>query len=469
MQGMALLKSSFLRRIGEVLNRPVHSGMGGMGGWGNFGFSRGGYDYKAEAGPLYESSIPLACLKWEQRASIEAEVCAQKRNESGDWENDNRAPILDLLFNPNPHFDIHQLLDALRFDYHLAGNSYLYKARSGSGKVVQLWWIPSGMIEPRWEETGTEFISCYEYSVNGRIYAIPVADIIHFRNGIDPRSHGRKGLSDFAAVLREVCTDNESAVIAATLCRNMGIPGVIIAPKSTQGIDTQLTKEQRNQFKEMWQESFTGERRGEPFVQSIPVDITMPGFSPQQMLMDKMRAIPEMRITAAFGIPASVLGLMAGVENSKTKGGRGDEREQAYESCIIPTLYTLARTLTRQLMSEFDDVKTARIWFDLSDVRVLQQDEDALFKRMDSAWKNGWLKRSEVREKTGYESTPEDEIYCVKDKPLAKDVSGNSPAISSNQVADETTAAQTDATAAELKALRASVAVNWNKAVKADV
>jgi len=455
MQGM-----NFLQRIGKILSRPEHDASGGLGGWGWGSFWRGGYSYKAEAGPLWESSIPLACLKWEQRASVEAEIITQRKNDKGKWENDDTSPLLDLLANPNPHYDFHQLLDAIRFDYHLDGNAYIYKARSGSGQVAQLWWIPCRMIEPRWQEDGTEFISCYEYNVNGKIYAIPVEDIIHIRNGIDPRSRGRKGLSDFAAVLREVCSDNEAATYAAALLRNFAIPGVVIAPKPGKDGDAEMTREQRRRFKEMWQECFTGERRGEPFIQSIPIDVTMPGFSPQQLILDKIRKIPEERISAAFGIPAVVLGLGAGLEASTAKASHADAREQAYESCIIPTLYAIGRAMTRQLMNEFADIKTNRIWFDLSQVRVLQQDEGELYKRLSMAWKDGWLKRSEVRTAAGFESDKEDEIYNVKDQ-----------ADEEESVSRETDpdAPPDDEPEEDMKALRRRIGRSWAKAVDANV
>jgi HK97 family phage portal protein len=397
----------FLQQIGRLLKQPVHSGFGGRGGWGWLsGFPSGGaFDYKREAGPLWESSIPLMCLKWEQRATVEAELCIQRRDENNNWKVETDHPVLDLISNPNDFFDMHQLLDAVRFDYHLSGNAYLYKARSGSGKVVQLWWLPSWMVEPRWEEDGTSFIDCYEYMVNGVNYAIPVADIIHFKNGIDPRSHGRKGLSDFAATLREVCTDNEAAIFTASLLRNMGIPGVIISPKGTASEVKPLQKHQRMEIKEIWQR-FTGEGRGEPWVQSIPVEVNMPGFSPQQLLIDKVRQIPEQRLCGSFGIPASVLQLGTGLENSNTRAGKGDDREQAYESCVIPTLMVLARTLTRALMSEFDSIKAVRFWFDLSNIKCLMEDTNELLKTLVTACGGPFLTPNEARTKANYKELP---------------------------------------------------------------
>lgn len=397
------LSLNFLQSIGQLLKRPVFSGYGGRGGSGWLsGFpTNGTFDYKREAGPLWDSDIPLKCLKWEQRATVEAELCVQKRDANGDWQMVPSHPVLDVLYNPNDFFDMHQLLDAVRFDYHLAGNAYLQKVRSASGRVIGLCWIPSWMMEPRWEESGASFIDCYEYRVNGQVFALPVEDVIHFRNGLDPRSYGRKGLSDFHAVLREVCTDNEAAVYTAALLRNMGIPGVIISPKGTGTNPGQMTKTQRAEFREIWNESFTGERRGEPFIQSIPVDVTMPGFSPQQLSIDKIRQIPEQRIVGSFGLTLSVLQLSSGLENSNSRANKSDDREQCYESCVIPTTMTLARTLTRALLSEFDDIKTTRVWFDLSEVKCLQEDKQALYEVLVKAAGGPFLTSNEARVQAG--------------------------------------------------------------------
>ena len=390
-----------MQQIGAALTKPRYSGFNGRAGWGQTGFHRGGFDYRREAGPLHESSIPLMCLKWEQRATIEAEICVQARGENNDWEELQNHPLLDLFAAINEDFDLHRLLDAVRFDYHLSGNAYLWKSRSRAGRVVGLQWIPNWMIEPRWEENGAEFISCYEYRVDGASYALPKSDVIHFRNGVDPRSYGRKGLSDFAALLREICTDNEAAVFTASLLRNMGVPGVIISPKGTEANTPELTPDQRNLFKRLWKENFTGDKRGEPFIQSIPVDVTMPGFSPQQMVIDKVRAVPEQRLCGSFGIPASVLQLGTGLENSNTNGNKTDDREQAYESCVIPTLLAVSRQLTQSLIPDFGDPRQLRVWFDLSNVRCLQNDENEEIRTLVLACGGPFLTVNEARQKRG--------------------------------------------------------------------
>jgi HK97 family phage portal protein len=400
--------ANFLTQIGQLMKRPVFSGYGGRAGWGSRGgLPRNGFNYKQEAGPLYESSIPFMCLAWEKRNTVEAELVVQKRDENGAWKNVPAHPLYDLLSEPNPYWDMHELLDCVRFDYHLSGNAYLWKRRSGSGKVVELYWLPSWCTEPRWDESGLSQIDCFEYQVNGVSWAIPVKDVIHFKGVLpDPRSYGRKGLGAFSAVLREVCTDNEAAMFTASMLRNMGVPGVIISPKGTDGNPGEMTDDQRITFKKLWRENFTGENRGEPFVQSIPVDINMPGFSPSQMMVDKIRDIPETRIAGAFGIPLSVLQLSQGLENSNTNANKSDDREQAIESCVVPTLLGLARALSRGLIREIEDPREYRLWFDLSGMRCMQDNENELTKTLVAASGGPILTPNEARARIGKAPQP---------------------------------------------------------------
>ncbi|RYG60348.1 hypothetical protein EON80_24820, partial [bacterium] len=65
----------FLQRVGQALTRPVFSGTGGasaLGGWNSNAIGQliglEMVDADNAVGELWKSSIPLSCLKWEQRA-----------------------------------------------------------------------------------------------------------------------------------------------------------------------------------------------------------------------------------------------------------------------------------------------------------------------------------------------------------------------------------------------------------------
>ena len=116
------------------------------------------------------------------------------------------------------------MLMALIVDYVTAGNAYWLKIRSRTGRVVQLWWAPQSLIEPRWPTDGSRFISHYDYRAGAMPVRISPEDIIHFRFGLDP-ANPRKGLSPLASVLREIFTDDEAGPLQRLAAQESGSAG----------------------------------------------------------------------------------------------------------------------------------------------------------------------------------------------------------------------------------------------------
>jgi hypothetical protein len=127
------------------------------------------------------------------------------------------------------------------------------------------------------------------------------------------------------------------------------------------------------------------------------------GFSPEQLILRELRRIPEERVTAVLGVPAIVAGLGAGLDRS-TFTNMSEAREAAYESGIIPMQRILAEDIRFQLLTEFErDPFEWRFGFDLTKVRVLQEDLYRLAQRLDLAVRGGWALVSEARRPMGLE------------------------------------------------------------------
>ncbi len=326
----------------------------------------------------YQSSIIMACVGWIQRTYPEAPVTVQKRGTDEEWVSVPDSPVVGLLDNPNPYYDGLLLQSAFIADLVVSGNAYLLKVRSGAGRPVQLWWTPSTLIEPKWPSNGSEFLSHYDYTPGGSTVKLDPKDVVHFRLGIDP-DNLRKGRSPLQALMREVFTDDEAANMTATLLRNMGVPGLLISPDK----DSSVSPQDADAVKAYVKERTTGDRRGEPLIIGAPTHVEQFGFNPQQMDMKSLRRIPEERISACLGIPAVVAGLGAGLDRS-TYSNMAEAREMAYESGIIPLQRIVASQTKHQLLSEYvDDAELVnwRIAYDLSEIRVLQEDEDKLSTR----------------------------------------------------------------------------------------
>jgi phage portal protein BeeE len=225
-------KPGFLTRIKAALTSFRHPSSGSHSHWegGFFSLPGSSYDYERAAGDLWANSIVAASCKWAARTFPEASFRVERRRGAG-WEADDSHDLPKLVDRPNMHYSGRTLWAATLLSMMVDGNAYWLKVRSMSGNVVELWYLPHFLVEPRWPRDGSEFISVYEYKSGGSGGSqwLDPADVVHFRDGLDP-NNTRKGLSPLAAQIREVCVDNEAATFSAAILRNSGIVGATITP-----------------------------------------------------------------------------------------------------------------------------------------------------------------------------------------------------------------------------------------------
>jgi HK97 family phage portal protein len=407
------VKRTFWGRLKQAAMR--FSGYGGQTSGGYYGQSFGWmwpylpgsrYDYVREAGNLWLNSAVMATVGWIQRNFIEAEMAVCTKDENGNEAYALDHPLIELLTNPNPAYTGIDLWYGTVLSWNVNGNAYWIKARDngGQGRTRQLWWVPHWNIVPQWDAEGTQFVSHYLYHVNGQDFRLPVEDVVHFRQGMDPLNQ-RLGFTPLAACLREVCTDNEINNYAASLMRNMGVPGLVVTPKTDTAI---IPFGEEQNIRARLESHFTGDERGKPMVHTIPLDITMPGFNPDQMAIEVMRKVPEERIAAALGIPAGVVGLGAGLDRN-TFNNQKEARQAAYENNLIPTHRIFAATLNRAFAEDLSPGEYC-CW-DYRKVRVLQPDEDDKAERLGKLFKNGLIRRGEGRAAMGFQKAPGDDVF----------------------------------------------------------
>jgi HK97 family phage portal protein len=363
-------------------------------------------DYLSKVGDGTGSSTVAAPLMWIARTFPEAPPSLWQEMENGQEEQVRQHDMLRLLARPNAYYTGPILWMATTMDWNVDGNAYWLKLRDQDGIVRQLWWVPHWMIEPKGDES--TFIDHYEYTPGTEKLRIEKEDVVHFRNGLDSED-SKLGSSPLKSVLREVFTDDEAAAFTASLLGNMGVPGLVVAPGPGVTIDPQTALDVKKDVSE----KFSGDRRGEAIVMTGPTEIHQFGFSPEQLVLKDLRRIPEERVTAVLGVPAIVAGLGAGLDRS-TFTNMGEARAAAYESGLIPMQRILAEDIRFQLLNEFEeDPFLWRFGFDLTKVRVLQEDLYRQAQRHDLAFRGGWEMRSEARRAMGLEvdSSRDDVFY----------------------------------------------------------
>lgn len=378
-----------------------------------------------------DSNVIMSPVSWIMRTFTEAEPIVQGKRE-GAWRRVDEHPLETLLARPNPFYDGDACTKALVISYCLDGNAYKIKIRNPFGEVIQLWYAPHWMIEPKWPDDNSEFISHYEYSPgNGEKINLSTRDVVHIRFGLDPRNP-RKGFSPLRPLLREIFTDEEASNFAAAVLRNQGFPGLLISPKdTTRGHTTEQAKELKAKF----QSHFTGDRRGEPFVATQPTDIKSFGFDAQQINLTGLRDISEERVCAMLGLPAAVVGFGAGLQQTKVGATMRELVRLARVNVVNPMARSFGKTLTIQLLPDFaSQLKRFRVRYDMSEVSVFQEDETETQERIIAAVQGGIMRVDKAQEAIGLDVDESQKIYLRDSSKLAVPANRQLPSPPANRL-----------------------------------
>jgi phage portal protein BeeE len=362
-----------------------------------------GINYKAEVGNLDTSSLVMAVVHWKATQLPEAQPVVQyPSGENNAYEIQWGHEVSALIRRPNPFTTWAEDCFLLALSLSIGGNFYWYKRRDTSGRLIELWLLPWFMVKERWPGDGgspavpttgpnkaeNDYLSHYQYNQPGRTPVLyKQSDIIHLKRGKDA-NNPRRGIGEFDSVIREIYGDNKAAAFTATILRNLGIIVPMLAPK---GDGVTINETQALALKEKWVQQTTGDNVGLPVVAALPVEPVKFGYSPEELDLKELRKVPESRVAAVTGIPAALLQFLVGLENGTSYAAYREARQQGYESCIIPLQAMIAEQLTWQLLPELDQTAGARITFDVSGVRVLQEDRDALYGRMTRALASGGI------------------------------------------------------------------------------
>ncbi|MDI9639712.1 phage portal protein [Kamptonema cortianum] len=387
------MKISFLRSLA----RKSFSWFGGDGSLGAVS------DWRPLALPPKEAdassnSVVMASVFWAMRNAGQAVPVVQCMGDSG-WVTEVRHPLTELMRLPQSQIHADErsrmtgrrLLAAIVYSRMLDGNAYLLKVRNRSGRLIGLDWIPHGSIEPVAKTGSPGVIDHYVVKGKDKDSIYEPNDIIHDTDGIDPDCPV-KGLSRLKSVMRHIMTDNQIAAYSQAILKNP-VPSLLITAKNE---GQKLTQDDADYLAGKMTEVARGDRAGSVIVPTFPADVTPIGYKPDDLTIESLNKLPEQRITAVFGIPAMVLGLGGGLDRS-TYSNIKEAREAATEEFLVPLWQDIAGTLTEQLLPEFESGEVQRVWFDLSSVGTLQEDREALHRRVREDYKAGLIDRATAR------------------------------------------------------------------------
>jgi len=334
-------------------------------------------DWAVKAGDLWLNGTIAIGLDWIQNALLDAPIRVFRDVVNSEGITD-QVPIppensvyANLLENPNPWYDGSTLWAGTVTSWKTDGNAYWLKWRllgpGSNSPVIGLFYIPHYLIEPARRKPQDGGGLYYRYWVGGVSQEIPYEDVIHFRKGLDPRNT-LKGISPLRANLRSVVATNEVDTYLTGILLNMGIPGAIAAPK---GEGVRVDPDKAELMKEKWA-ALRGDRVGELLVAPVAMEITPAGFNPEQLMLDKIRTVPQETLCAALGLSSMILNLPSGAGN-RTYSNYAEADSQAWLNGIVP----MAKILSRQLKAHAVDLGARPgeyAAFDMTGVIALQGD-----------------------------------------------------------------------------------------------
>lgn len=385
------------------------------------------------------SSLVAAGYTWLGSTLPEPDLQVKKeflRKQGGKKKDDNvieRHPIYELFRRPNPYTSGSTLWKAFAYSWIISGNVYFLKIRNQFGQVIQLWYEPHFNVRARWvndrngeyidasrslsvpaivrNDSSNQFINYYELTRDSQRYRVEPEDIVHFRDGVDPHNR-RYGLSRMTTILREIYGDSAVASYAAKLLAGNGIIPYVVGIDDKDGV---LSQEDLNNIKAKLIEQTTGANAGQGLVLSARASFNRTGLTPQELDLRNSRYMAQEMFAAVTGLPPQVLNFGAGLERS-TYSNMAEADRRAVDSYLQPLWWHIAQELTAQLLPDFDQDSSRFIEFDISEVGVLQEDENAKVERIAKLYESGIIRRAEARTEMNYEADADgaDDVYFVR-------------------------------------------------------
>ncbi|TXH18417.1 MAG: phage portal protein, partial [Hyphomicrobiaceae bacterium] len=263
-------------------------------------------------------------------------------------------------------------------------------------------------------QDGSAFIDYYERTVNGRIERWAPEDVVHFRNLPNP-ANPRLGTAPIKAALLQVFADEEIDAWVASLAKNMGVPGVVIAPGDS---NVMLTPKQADEIKERFERRFTGEGRGGTLVLDFNATLEAFGYNPEQMNFRAVHDHAESRIAGALGVAPAVVFHNVGNEAS-TYNNITTLEKMSWQAGIVPIYENWEDTLDLQLLPDFVERPGERGFyclFNREGIRPLHDDIDQKETRILKRVEAGLMRVDQAQAALGMESDPAAAYYLIPQK-----------------------------------------------------
>lgn len=319
-------------------------------------------------------------------------------------------PLVQMLNNPNPFMSRAQLWGTVVMDKKLAGNAYLVKARAKGfpdSMPIELWRLRPDRVKVLPDPQ--KFIAGYEYRVTGTGESVifQPQDVIHFKTRNPLNDY--YGMPPLMVISQRIDIDHYMRNFLRSFFERGGSgPGSILSVKQ------RLSQEQKDEIRERAKRQFGGNAGFHEWMilDNAETSYTQLGLNRglRDALPKELNDVIESRIAMIFGIPGSILGLLIGYESSSYANKRADW-QVLWDITMAPEMSDLDDVLNLSLTPDFQGID--EVYFDLDDIKALQEDVDKVQERHRKNFQAAGISLEEFRDAIGYDPAKQDGTWYI--------------------------------------------------------
>lgn len=212
---------------------------------------------------------------------------------------------------------------------------------------------------------------------------------------VDPLYFGLKPFSPTMVLSDIIGVDNDTTKLVQNFLKNGAfVSGLLKTEQLIDETDAAFARER-------WQEAHGGaSNAGNVAVVGKGLEFQAAGNTFRDMVFDQVDARSEARICMTYGVKPILISAKVGMDRS-TYSNYEQARKAWYEENVINEWKFLSERVTRDLLPIFDDSPNIVARFDTSEIKALQEDRNAAWKRSDDAYKARVITRDEARKEKG--------------------------------------------------------------------
>lgn len=305
------------------------------------------------------AALAYICIRYRAQKLREAPLMVVEETDEGEeWIQDHE--LNPLLARPNPDYGMARLIEATETYLCLTGRCLWVKNRDRQGRVGSLY--PFSGDEFSIESTPGRLFGRFRV---GKREVKPEDAIYHsYFSPTDPLG----GASPLDAALTHLNIGQQLASRIRKHVMNAMMPGgVYVADKEWRASDDEF-----NRLKAELNLMFQAVNSGRTAIAEGGGKIER-GWSLQELGLGELWREVEATVCGCFGVPASLVGTVVGLENSPWSHLETAKRS-FYDETILPEWELLEGPITDSLLREVDEEPTHLIRFDRSRIRALQRD-----------------------------------------------------------------------------------------------